>query len=72
MCIDPMTPKTEAAWTKQKMLYGSMDTDRDSYSKPVVSAMKTRELAGHTNLFGNPPSYSLPGTPIPVNQHTGI
>lgn len=72
MCIDPTTPKTESAWAKQKMLYGSMDKDRDSYPKPVVSAMKARELAGHTNLFGTPPSYSPLSTPVPVKYHTDI
>ncbi|KAG0605607.1 hypothetical protein M758_9G072900 [Ceratodon purpureus] len=65
LCIDPAQPKSRSAWAKQKMLYGSMDLDMDSYPKPVVSDMKARELAGNTNLFGTPPFHSPPGTPIP-------
>lgn len=52
------------------MLYGSMEVDRDSYPKPVVSDRKARELAGHTNLFGTPPFCSTPCAP--VKEHCGV
>jgi hypothetical protein len=66
VCIDPAQPKSESAWARQKMLYGSMEIDTELYPKPVVSDMKARELAGHTNLFGTPPYFSPPSTPISV------
>lgn len=72
VCIDRDMPKTQSAWAKQSELYGTMEKDMDSNPKPVVSAMKARELAGHTNLFGKPPYYSPPRTPTPVSTTPNI
>lgn len=72
VCIDKDMPKTESAWAKQSELYGSQEKDMDPYHKPVVSAMKARELAGHTNLFGKPPCFSPPRTLTPVCTTSNI
>lgn len=72
VCRDPAIPKSDSSWARQKMLYGSMEVDRDSYPKPVVSDRKARELAGHTNLFGTPPFCSTPCAPVKVTSISEI
>lgn len=68
--LDPPGPKSESSWARQRMLYGSVIDEMQGDGLPVslVSDLKARELAGHTNLFGIPPRFSPAFSPPPERR----
>ena len=63
VCIEPQRPTTQAAWAKQKELYGDMDKDGHTAWMCFVSRRKCKEVAGN-NLFGDIPPLATPADEV--------